>query len=40
MKQDTQNGIKCVNANVGKMKMFVLTNKGVIKINADLNAKN
>ena len=40
MKQDTQNGTKCVNMSVNLELMFVIINKVGIKINADVNAKN
>ena len=40
MKQDTQNGMKLVRANVDQMQVFVIINKGGMKINVGLNAKN
>ena len=40
MKQDTQNGMKRVNANLDQMQVFATINKGGTKINADVNAKN
>ena len=40
MKQDKQNGMKHVNANVDQMQVFVIINKGEMKINADVNANN
>ena len=40
MKQDTENGMKHVNANVDQMQVFVTINKGEMKINADVNVKN
>ena len=40
MKQNTENCMKLVNENVGLMQVFVAINKGVIMINADVNAKN
>ena len=40
MKQDTQNGMKRVNANVDQTQMFVIISKGGMKINADVNVKN
>ena len=40
MKQNTENCMKLVNENVDLMQVFVAINKGVIMINADVNAKN
>ena len=40
MKQNTQNGMKLVIANVDQMQLFVIMNKNGMKINADVNAKN
>ena len=40
MKQDAQNCMKRVNANVDQMQVFVTINKGGMKINADVKAKN
>ena len=40
MKQDTQNGTKCVNVSVNLGVMFAIINNVGIKINADVNAKN
>ena len=40
IKQDTQNGMKRVNANVSQMHVFVLINNIEMKINADVNIKN
>ena len=40
MKQDTQNDTKLVNTNAGEMQVFVAINKGGMKINAGVNAKN
>ena len=40
MKQDKQIGMKHVNANVDQMQVFVIINKGEMKINADVNANN
>ena len=42
MKQDTQNDMKCVNVHVDQLQVFVMINKGGMKINAnaDANAKN
>ena len=40
MKQDTQNGTKCVNVSVNLGLIFVIINNVRIKINADVNAKN
>ena len=40
MKQDTQNGMKFLNANWDFMQVFVIINKDGIRINADVNAKN
>ena len=40
IKQDTQNGMKRVNANVSQMHAFVLINNVEMKINADVNIKN
>ena len=37
MKQDISNSIKLVGADVDKMQVFVITNNGGIKINADAN---
>ena len=39
MKQNTQNGMKRVNANVDQMQVFVIINKVGKKINAGVNAK-
>ena len=40
MRQDTQNGIKLANLNVDLMLVFVITNKDLKMINADVNANN
>ena len=40
MKQDAQNCMKRVNANVDQMQVFVTINKGGMKVNADVKAKN
>ena len=40
MKQDTQNGLKRVDANVDQMQVFVIIKGGGIKTNADLNVNN
>ena len=40
IKQDTQNSMKLVNVNVDYMQVFVMINKGVVKVNTDVNAKN
>ena len=40
MKQDIKNSMKLANVNVDKMQMFVIINKGGMKINADVNVKN
>ena len=40
MKQDTQNGLKRVDANVDQMQVFVIIKRGEIKTNADLNVNN
>ena len=40
MKQDTQNGMKHENVNVGQMQAFVITNKIGMMINVDANVKN
>ena len=40
MKQDTQNGMKCVSVNVDLMRVFVITNNTRMKINAGMNVKN
>ena len=40
MKQDTQNNIKLINANVDSMQVFAIIIKGEVKINASVNAKN
>ena len=40
MKQDTQDGMNLVEANVNKMKVFAMISKDRIKINADVNSKN
>ena len=40
MKQDAQNCMKRVNANVDQMQVFVTINKGGMKINPDVKAKN
>ena len=40
MKQDTGKLMKLVNLNVDQMQVFVTINKGVNKINADVNVKN
>ena len=40
MKQDKQIGMKHVNTNVDQMQVFVIINKGEMKINADVNANN
>ena len=39
MKQDTQNGIKLVNANADQMQVFLITNNVGIMMNADVNVK-
>ena len=39
MKQNTQNGMKRVNANADQMQVFVIINKVGKKINAGVNAK-
>ena len=38
--QDIYNNMKLEDVNMDQMQMFVVTNKGVIKINADVNMKN
>ena len=40
MKQDTQNSMKRVNADVDQMQVLVSTSKGGMKINADVNKMN
>ena len=40
MKQDTQNGMKRVNANIDLMVVFVMLNNIGIIINAGVNPKN
>ena len=40
MKQDTQNGMKHVNANVDQMQVFVIISKDGIMRNVGVNAKN
>ena len=40
MKQDTQNSMKRVNANLDQMQVFVIINKQEMKINASVNVKN
>ena len=40
MKQDTQNGMKCVSVNVDYMQVLVITNNTGVMINAGVNAKN
>ena len=40
MKQDTQNRMKRVSANVDQMQVFVIINNARIIINASANAKN
>ena len=40
MKQDTQNGMKRVNANIDLMVVFVMLNNVGIIINAGVNPKN
>ena len=40
MKQDTQNGMKVVNANVHQMQVFIIINNVKIKLNAGVNVKN
>ena len=35
IKQDTQNSMKLVNVNVDYMQVFVMINKGVVKVNTD-----
>ena len=40
MKQDAQNGMKCVNVNVNLIAVFVIINNAGMMIKADLNAKN
>ena len=40
MKHDTQNDMNHVNVNVDQIQVFVIINKGGIKINASVNAKN
>ena len=40
MKQDTQNSMKRVNADVDQMQVLVTTSKGGMKINADVNKMN
>ena len=40
MKRDIQNGMKLVSAYVDQIKLFVIVNKDIMKINVDLNAKN
>ena len=40
MKQDTENGMKRVNANIDWMQVFVTISKNKIKINVDVNANN
>ena len=40
MKQDTQNSMKCVNADADEMAVFVIINNDEMMINAGVNAKN
>ena len=40
MKQDTQNGMKRVNASAGLMVVFVIINNIGIMVNAGVNANN
>ena len=40
MKQDTQNGMKLVNASVNQMAVFLIINKAGMMINAGVNANN
>ena len=40
MKQETQNGMKRVNANVSQMQVFVIINNTGMMIHADMNVKN
>ena len=40
MKQERQNGMKRVNANVPQMQVFVLINNSGMMIHADMNVKN
>ena len=40
MKQDIKNSMKLANVNVDQMQMFVIINKGGMKINADVNVNN
>ena len=40
MKQDTQNGMKLVNANEDQMAVFVIINNVGMMINAGVNVKN
>ena len=40
MKQDTYNGMKCVDVSVDSNMLFVIINNFGIKINAGANAKN
>ena len=40
MKQDTQDSMKLVNANVDQMQIFVIVNSVEIITNTDVNAKN
>ena len=40
MKQDTQNGMKLVNVNIGKTQVFVIIKNIGIMINANVNVKN
>ena len=39
MKQDTQNGMKLVRVNVDQMHLFLITNKDVMKVTADVNTE-
>ena len=40
MKQGIKTFMKFVNVNADQMQVFVIINKGIIKINADENVKN
>ena len=40
MKQDTQNDMKLVSENIDLMEVFVIKSKDIMRINADVNAKN
>ena len=37
---EIQNGIKVVSVYIDQIKLFVIVNKDVMKINVDVNAKN